>query len=199
MKPNPIIEFYKPLKDNEIKKNAIQKFQSVHEKKFSKFSDLRVQKQLKEEDMNGSLDNINPAEFREGKTNIELISDNSYVDNDVSSSLSSDDDKQNNETKKRKLKIKKDTKIINSNSLNSQGLAKFEKNSNKNVYVYNNNDIDENYFKNDIAFFRSPQIYSNRTSNKSLMSDPKGDFINNFMLNMNDSFGYNIDGFNKLC
>ena len=100
--------------------------------------------------MNGSLDNINPAEFREGKTNIELISDNSYVDNDVSSSLSSDDDKQNNETKKRKYKIKKDAKIINSNSLNSQGLAKFEKNSNKNVYVYNNNDIDENYFKNDI-------------------------------------------------
>ena len=172
-------------------------FNQFKKKKFSKFSDLRVQKQLKEEDMNGSLDNINPAEFREGKTNIELISDNSYVDNDVSSSLSSDDDKQNNETKKRKYKIKKDAKIINSNSLNSQGLAKFEKNSNKNVYVYNNNDIDENYFKNDIAFFRSPQIYSNRTSNKSLISDPKGDFINNFMLNMNDSVGYNIDNFNK--
>ena len=196
MKPNPIIEFYKPLKDNEIKKNAIQKFQSVHEKKFSKFSDLRVQKQLKEEDMNGSLDNINPAEFREGKTNIELISDNSIDDNNVSSSLSSNEDEQNNETKNRRHKIKKEGKIINSNSLNSQGMAKIEKLSNKNYY-YNNNDLDENYFKNDIAFFRSPQIYSNRTSNKSLMSDPKGDLINNFMLSVNDSNIYNIDNFNK--
>ena len=107
IKTNPIIEFYKPLKDNEIKKNAIQKFQSVQqEKKFSKFSDCRIQKPLKEDDMNGSLDDINPDEYREGKTNIELISDNSYLDNDVSSSLSSNEDEQNNETKKKKKSIK---------------------------------------------------------------------------------------------
>ena len=199
IKTNPIIEFYKPLKDNEIKKNAIQKFQSVQqEKKFSKFSDCRIQKPLKEDDMNGSLDDINPDEYREGKTNIELISDNSYLDNDVSSSLSSNEDEQNNETKKKKKSIKNGEKLKNSNSINSKGIQnKFEKNSNKNVYVYNNNEIDENYFKNDIAFFRSPQIYSNRTSNKSLKSDAKGDNFNNFIPNMNDSGYYNIDNFNK--
>ena len=170
IKTNPIIEFYKPLKDNEIKKNAIQKFLSVQqEKKYSKFSDCKIQKPLKEDDMNGSLDNINPDEYREGKTNIELISDNSYVDNDVSSSLSSNEDEQNNETKKKKQKIRKGEKLKNSNSINSKGIPyNYEKNSNKNVYVYNNNEIDENYFKNDIAFFSSPHIYSNRTSNKSL-------------------------------
>ena len=199
IKTNPIIEFYKPLKENEIKKNAIQKFLSVQqEKKYSKFSDCKIQKPLKEDDMNGSLDNINPDEYREGKTNIELISDNSYVDNDVSSSLSSNEDEQNNETKKKKQKIRKGEKLKNSNSINSKGIPyNYEKNSNKNVYVYNNNEIDENYFKNDIAFFSSPQIYSNRTSNKSLKSDAKGDYFNNFISNMNDSSNYNIDNFNK--
>ena len=199
IKTNPIIEFYKPLKDNEIKKNAIQKFQSVQqEKKYSKFSDCKIQKPLKEDDMNGSLDNINPDEYREGKTNIELISNNSYVDNDVSSSLSSNEDERNNETKKKKQKIRKGEKLKNSNSTNSKGIPYiYEKNSNKNVYVYSNNEMDENYFKNDIAFFRSPQIYSNRTSNKSLKSDSKGDYFNNFIPNMNDSSNYNIDNFNK--
>ena len=74
MKTNPIIEFYKPMKENEIKKK-IQKFQSVHqEKKISKFSDFKVVKKLKQEDLDDSLDNINPDEYRQGKTNIELIS-----------------------------------------------------------------------------------------------------------------------------
>ena len=200
IKTNPIIEFYQPLKDNEIKKNAIQKFQSVQqEKKNSKFSDCRIHKQLKEEDLNGSLDNINPEEYRGGKTNIELISHNdSYVENDVSSSLSSNDEEQNNEIIKNKTKNKNDTKIKNQISLNSNNMPKkIEKSSNKNVYAYNNNDIDENYFKNDITFFRSPQIYSNRTSNKSLKSDQKGDYFNNFVLNMNDSINCNIDNYNK--
>ena len=199
IKPNPIIEFYKPLKDNEIKKNDIQKFLSVQqEKKFSKFSDCKIQKQVKEKDMDGSLDNINPDDYREGKTNIELISDNSYIENDVSSSLSSNEDEQNNESKKKKQKVKKEEKLKNSNSINSKGIqTQFEKNSNKNIYVYNNNEIDENYFKNDITFFRSPKIYSNRTSNKSLKSETKGDYFNNFISNINDFSNYNNDNFNK--
>ena len=40
------------MEDNEIQKNVTQKFQSYHQdKKISKFSDYRIQKQFKEEDM----------------------------------------------------------------------------------------------------------------------------------------------------
>ena len=199
IKTNPIIEFYKPLKDNEIKKKAIQKFQSVHqEKKNYRFSDFRVYKQLKEEDLNGSLDNINPDEYREGRTNIELISHGSNEENDKSSSLSSDDEEQKTDTKK-KVKKNKEEKLKNSSSINSKNMsAKMENNSNKNVYIYGgNNDNDENYFKNEITFFRSPKINSNHTSNKSLKSDAKGDNYNNFMLNINETNNYNIDNINK--
>ena len=197
IKPNPIIEFYKPLKENEIKKNSIQKFQSVQqEKKFSKFSDCRIQKQLKEEDLNGSLDNINPDEFRKG--NIQVISDNSYVENDMSSSLSSPDEDQNEEIQNDRPKNHKKEKIKNSNSINSKTmLSKAEKNSNKNVYSYNN-ELEENNFKYELNFFSSPQVYSNRTSNKSLKSDTKGDCFNNCMLGMNDLNNYNnIDNINR--
>ena len=199
MQTNPIIEFYKPLKDNEIKKKAIQKFQSVHqEKKNSKFSDFRVYKQLKEEDLNGSLDNINPDEYREGRTNIELISHGTNEENDKSSSLSSDDEEQKPDTKN-KNKKNKGEKLKNSSSINSKNISvKMENNSNKNVYIYGgNNDIDENYFKNEIKFFRSPQMNSNHTSNKSLKSDAKGDNYNNFILNINDQNNCNIDNINK--
>ena len=73
-----------------------------------------------------------------------------------------------------------------------------ENNSNKNVYIYGgDNDIDENYFKNEIKFFRSPQMNSNHTSNKSLKSDAKGDNFNNFILNINDQNNCNIDNINK--
>ena len=203
-KPNPILEFYRPMEDNEIQKNVTQKFQSYHQdKKISKFSDYRIQKQFKEEDMNGSLDNINPDEFRDGKTNIELIS-NTSLQEEKSSSLSSDDEGKDNSIQK-KMEINKiENKVNNSQSINSRVQSmnsktksiKLEKNSNKNINIYNN-EIDENYFKNDITFFKSPRIYSNHTSNKSLKSDPKGDF-NNFILNANDSINYNnLDNYNK--
>ena len=111
-KPNPILEFYRPMEDNEIQKNVTQKFQSYHQdKKISKFSDYRIQKQFKEEDMNGSLDNINPDEFREGKTNIELIS-NTSLQEEKSSSLSSDDEGKDNSIQK-KMEINKIENKVN--------------------------------------------------------------------------------------
>ena len=193
MKTNPIIEFYKPMKENEIKKK-IQKFQSVHqEKKISKFSDFKVVKKLKQEELDDSLDNINPDEYRQGKTNIELISNNSYQENEKSSSLSSNDEGQEEESKNKKPKNNKKRKVENSSSINSLNFQKqFENNSNKNVCFYNNNEVDENYFRNDITFFRSPKVYSNRTSNKSLKSD-----INSYFPNISDYSNLNIDNFNK--
>ena len=193
MKTNPIIEFYKPMKENEIKKK-IQKFQSVHqEKKISKFSDFKVVKKLKQEDLDDSLDNINPDEYRQGKTNIELISNNSFQENEKSSSLSSNDEGQEEESKNKKPKNNKKRKVENSSSINSLNFQKqFENNSNKNVCFYNNNEVDENYFRNDITFFRSPKVYSNRTSNKSLKSD-----INSYFPNISDYSNLNIDNFNK--
>ena len=163
------------MEDNEIQKNVTQKFQSYHQdKKISKFSDYRIQKQFKEEDMNGSLDNINPDEFRDGKTNIELIS-NTSLQEEKSSSLSSDDEGKDNSIQK-KIEINKiANKANNSQSINSRVQSmnsktksiKLEKNSNKNINIYNN-EIDENYFKNDITFFKSPRIYSNdATTNTS--------------------------------
>ena len=199
MKTNPIIEFYKPMKENELKKK-IQKFQSYHqEKKISKFSDLKVHKKLKQEDLDDSLDNINPDEYRHGKTNIEFISNDSYQDNEKSSSLSSNDEDQEQDTKNEKSMDKKKKKIKNLSSINSQNRQKqFETNSNKNTFFYNNNnEAEENYFRNDIAFFSSPKIYSNHTSNKSLKSDMKGDYFNNFMLNISDYSNLNVDNFNQ--
>ena len=200
MKINPIIEFYKPMKENEIKKK-IQKFQSVHqEKKISKFSDFKVVKKLKQEDLDDSLDNINPDEYRQGKTNIELISNDSYQENEKSSSLSSNDDAPEDESKSKKPKNNTKNKIKNSSSINSQNIQKqIEENSNKNMYFLNNNnnEAEENYFRNDITFFRSPKIYSNHTSNKSLKSDMKGDYFNNYMLNISDYSNLNVDNFNQ--
>ena len=153
MKTNPIIEFYKPMKENEIKKK-IQKFQSVHqEKKISKFSDFKVVKKLKQEDLDDSLDNINPDEYRQGKTNIELISNNSFQENEKNSSLSSNDEGQEEDSNIKKPKNNKKRKVENSSSINSLNFQKqFENNSNKNVCFYNNNEVDENCFRNDIYY-----------------------------------------------
>ena len=200
IKTNPIIEFYKPMKENELKKK-IQKFQSYHqEKKISKFSDFKFNKKLKQEDLDDSLDNINPDEYRHGKTNIEFISNDSYQENEKSSSLSSNDEDQEQDTKNEKSMDKKKKKIKNLSSINSQNMPKqFENNSIKNAIIYNNNnnEAEENYFRNDIAFFSSPKIYSNHTSNKSLKSDMKGDYFNNFMLNISDYSNLNVDNFNQ--
>ena len=182
---NPIMDFLQPMQDNEIKKKQIQKIKSIQkEKKNYRCSDFKI-KCLKEEDKDDSLDNINPDDYRGGKeTNIELISNNSYKDNDVSSSLSSiEEDEQNSPKNKQSKKKDQNNKKLKNN--------KIEKNSDKNIQIQNTNDIDENYFKNDFTLFASSQIYSNHTSNKSLKSDYKGDYFNNSNYELNGSHYYN--------
>ena len=103
-----------------LKKLLNKNFNQLNKKKrFQNFQN--VNKQLKEEDLNLSLDIINPEVYREGKTNIELISVNySYIENEVSSSLSSNDEERNIEIKKHKSKNKKEKKTKNKNSISLQ-------------------------------------------------------------------------------
>ena len=120
-----------------------------------------------------------------------MISNNSFQENEKSSSLSSNDEGQEEDSNIKKPKNNKKRKVENSSSINSLNFQKqFENNSNKNVCFYNNNEVDENCFRNDITFFRSPKVYSNHTSNKSLKSD-----INSYFLNISDYSNLNNTNF----
>ena len=112
---NPIYEFYQPIKEKEMQKKPLQKIQSVNqEKRKYKFSDFKVIKDIHEDDDDASLENINPDEYREG--NIEFITGSSLSEeNEVSSSLSSneqDDNKRGNKEKKKEKKKEKNRQII---------------------------------------------------------------------------------------
>ena len=108
-----------------LKRNKSKKLNQYKKKKKNyRCSDFKI-KCLKEEDKDDSLDNINPDDYRGGKeTNIELISNNSYKDNDVSSSLSSiEEDEQNSPKNKQSKKKGQNNKKLKNN--------KIEKNSDK--------------------------------------------------------------------
>ena len=196
---NPIYDFYQPLKEKEIEKEKkkIQKIQSVNqEKRQYRFSDFKVIKDANEDDDDDdeSYGHINPDDYREGN-NIELISGSSLSEeNDVSSSLSSGDEKINKKQNREKNRKKSDklSNLVNK-SFRNKNTDKPERHSNLNYMNSLNSDLEDNYFKNDTKFFMSPKVNSKHPSNKSLKSDAKSDYFNNGLPYFNDSSSNNND------
>ena len=176
---NQIYGSNSPFKEKEMTKKPLKKIQSVtQEKKVSKFSDFKITKNMKKEeddDDDESYENINPDDYREGN-NIQLIGGNSLSEkNNESSSLSSNEDKANEKKEKKK-------------------------NNEEQILNISNNNISENednYFKNNTNFFRSPKQNSKHPSNKSLKSDGKSDHFNNIMTYFKEPINYNDDSPNK--